>query len=185
MNNNKNKIVLLGDAAVGKTSLIIRWTSQKFENSRVPTIGASYVPFFITNSDGTQQKIELWDTAGTELFRSVVPMYSRGSIGAFIVFDLTKKESFLNISNWIKLLPEKIPIMIIGNKLDLNLNREINFEDVNNYCKLNDFLYFEVSALTGEGVDESFLTLINKCIIINPNTKFITSNNLNNKKNCC
>ena len=173
MNNNdiiKFKISIIGNSGVGKTCIIKKFlNSDKFDLRKEipsPTIGFNpYVHY--TTLDGQKLVIEFVDTIGTEQFKSIAKSSLRGSHGLLIVFDLTNEESFDNIIYWVNQAKEVVDIKIvdvtmIGNKCDLE--RKVSKERIENFKRKNNlnikFSYFETSALTGEGISECMLNVI-------------------------
>ena len=121
------KTIIVGDGAVGKTALSLRFTEDKFQDSYKMTIG---VDFSIKRMvmGGKKVKIQLWDTGGQERFSKIRPLYYRGALGCLIVFDVTNKVSFGNLAMWFKEVQDNcitIPILLIGNKIDLK-NRQVS-----------------------------------------------------------
>lgn len=116
------KLVLLGEAAVGKSSLVLRFVSNDFQENKEPTIGAAFLTQKCTIGERTI-KYEIWDTAGQERFASLAPMYYRNAQAAIVVYDITKPASFIKARHWVKELHEQanrdITIALVGNKLDL------------------------------------------------------------------
>lgn len=163
--SEKNKIVILGDSSVGKTALIQRWVSNDWNPNLSPTVGAAYIQRNY-DYDGKVYKIEVWDTAGEEKYRSIAPIYSKNAFGAIIVFDLTSKESMYHVQDWISCLEMNgdIPIVVAANKSDLEDSRELSLEEAMLYIQEMNLVVFETSALTGVGVDETFGHLINEAI---------------------
>ena len=160
----KLKIVLLGDSGVGKTNLISRYISNKFEKDTKSTIGVEFFcKTFKVNKDKII-KMELWDTAGQERYKSITSVYYKGAKGAFIVYDITSKKSFDNIDKWITEIKEKnnneVKLVIIGNKIDLDNNREITFEEAKNKFKDKNILLIETSALNDTNVNEAFTSMV-------------------------
>ena len=153
------KIILLGDIAVGKTSIIARYINNSFEDNYKCTIQADQQTKIIKEDENTFIKLNIWDTVGQEKFRSLTRQYYNGCHGAIIVFDLTNKKSFDYIPNWIdeiKNFGDKNTIIIIlGNKSDLTSEREISQNEIKN--KLEDeYFYFEVSAKNGNNISMVF-----------------------------
>jgi small GTP-binding protein len=153
------KSVIVGDSAVGKTSLLLRFTTDVFEEDVPCTLGVEFMSKIIDTKTRTIE-LQLWDTAGQELFRSVTRGYYRGSIAAFLVFDITRRESFTNIPRWIgdvqsAARPDAI-LVLIGNKLDLATARDVTREEATELAKKNNMMYFETSALSGESIEIAF-----------------------------
>lgn len=149
-----SKIIIVGEASVGKTSILDRWLHDSFSKNTAPTIGAGMSPVQIP-VDGVNYSFHVWDTAGTPQFRSVVPMYCRKAVIALIVFDITNKASFDTISEWYHFVKENAnPIFIlIGNKIDQPELRQVQrFEAEQLADDLLKCQYVEVSALTSEGI---------------------------------
>lgn len=162
MSDLKNKIVILGDSGVGKTSLINQWIKGQFSDNQNPTIGAGYYEKII-EFQNTEQKVQIWDTAGEERFQAMAPIYSQGSLGALIVFDLTRSDTMYHIPNWIKCLQlnGNIPIVIAGNKSDLEDQRQVSTDEALEYMSKLGYQFFETCANNGSGVDEVFTQIIN------------------------
>ena len=157
--DNGNKIVMLGDAMVGKTALVLRFTMGMFNPSQLSTIGAGSHEYLYTEDD-TNYTIHIWDTAGSETYKSMTPIYARDAIGAIIVFDLTSFDTFKNIDEWRSFIDPSIPLIIVGNKSDLKGDRAVTFMDGINAASQRGIDYIETSAFTGEEVDSAFLRII-------------------------
>ena len=155
-----NKIVFLGDSSAGKTSIVQRYMNKVFYSYQEPTVGAAFVSF---NSKVNNKKVnfQIWDTAGQERYRSLASMYYRGCDFAIIVFDMSIHNSFNSVKSWIRELDSKTPEcnkIIVGNKVDLKIAvDQHSITEFINYYKLE---YFEVSAKTGENIDELFNYII-------------------------
>ena len=171
MNYDKTcQILLIGDSSVGKTSLIQRYANGIFKEEYLATVGLDYYTKqeMINNINVL---VKLWDTAGQERFKALTPNYFRNAEGVVLAYDVTNSESFENLKFWINSiksnLGEKnifIPIIIIGNKIDMEDMRDITKEDANKFAKENNYKYFETSAKTGEGVDEAIRDLVNQVL---------------------
>ena len=171
MNYDKTcQILIIGDSSVGKTCLIQRYANGIFKEDYTTTVGLD----FHTKQEMINNltvSIKLWDTAGQERFKALTPSFFRNAEGVVLAYDVTNSESFDNLKFWINSIKtnlfEKnifIPIIIIGNKIDLEDMRDISKDIANKFAKENNFKYFETSAKTGEGVDEAFRDLVNQIL---------------------
>ncbi|OHT11234.1 Ras-related protein Rab-6A [Tritrichomonas foetus] len=151
------KVVILGTSNVGKTCLIHRWISGTFPVNQTQTIGSAYFSQII-EVDGRSYDVNIWDTAGQEQFHSLTPVYCQGSSAGLIVFDITNVDSFSEVESYIDLIQgvNNSTFMIVGNKLDLKDKRAISYESGVEFAKKRGVTYLEVSAVSGQGVDEMF-----------------------------
>eukprot|EP00922_Rhytidocystis_sp_ex-Travisia-forbesii_P070089 GHVS01104769.1.p1 GENE.GHVS01104769.1~~GHVS01104769.1.p1 ORF type:complete len:232 (+),score=26.22 GHVS01104769.1:52-696(+) len=153
------KLVLLGDASVGKSCLVVRFAKDEFYEYQEPTIGAAFMTQSVTLPDSVV-KFEIWDTAGQERYRSLAPMYYRGAAAAVIVYDITCKESFDGAKSWVNELQAvhspDIVIALAGNKDDLESGRAVDYELASQYAADNQIMYMETSAKSGHNVNELF-----------------------------
>jgi small GTP-binding protein len=151
----KGKVVLVGDHSVGKTSLLLAGQKQAIDGV-TPTINASTVSLTIA-CQGTEVKLNFWDTAGQEVYRSFVPMFVRGSEVALIVFDVGEPTSFHNLADWVSLFDDlprgQCQIVVVANKAD-RPQWSVVMEDVTKYCAARKFPIYVTSALSGDGVPE-------------------------------
>ena len=175
------KLLTLGDSNVGKSCLALRFMGQKFDDHPFPTIAIDFKAKII-NFNNTPIKVLIWDTAGQEKYQSMAKTYYNGANGIMLVFDISAKKSFDRIEFWLKELEENerfenLFIVLVGNKVDLNNNREVSFEEADNYAKQHNINYYEVSAKTNQGVDQMFDDLINGA------TKKLFSNTSKNEGN--
>merc|ERR1719146_246863 len=143
MSNNRGchfKLVLLGDSAVGKSCLVVRFVRDEFFEFQEPTIGAAFLTQSVAVDTGTV-KFEIWDTAGQERYRSLAPMYYRGAAAAIVVYDITKKDSFNGAKSWEKELQRRgdpnVVIALAGNKADMENKRKVQTEEAQQYAKEN------------------------------------------------
>ncbi|KAG0181478.1 hypothetical protein DFQ28_011265 [Apophysomyces sp. BC1034] len=175
------KLVLLGEAAVGKSSLVVRFVSRDYIENREPTIGAAFLTQKCTVDDRTI-KFEIWDTAGQERFHSLAPMYYRNAQAAIVVYDVTKAASLNKAKSWVKELQRQanlhIVIALVGNKIDLveeenpgqgqteedeeSVSRQVPTEEAAAYAAEAGLLFFETSARTGANVDQVFVGIANE-----------------------
>ena len=160
---SSRKLVLLGESAVGKSSLALRFCRNVFDDYRESTIGAAFLTQTLQLGPNTL-KYELWDTAGQERYKSLAPMYYRNAHAAVVVYDLTSQASLLKAKAWIAELARQadpgIVICLAGNKLDLApTQRQVSLEEAQKYAEEEGLLWIECSAKSGEGVDQLFLSI--------------------------
>eukprot|EP00440_Ansanella_granifera_P028946 gb/GFBE01031443.1/.p1 GENE.gb/GFBE01031443.1/~~gb/GFBE01031443.1/.p1 ORF type:complete len:202 (+),score=60.77 gb/GFBE01031443.1/:1-606(+) len=150
------KLVLLGDASVGKSCLVVRFAKGEFYEYQEPTIGAAFMTQTVSLPSEVV-KFEIWDTAGQERYKSLAPMYYRGAAAAVIVYDITSKESFDAAKSWVaELQSTDTLIALAGNKSDLEGSRAIEKEVARAYAEQMGILYMETSAKSGQNVNELF-----------------------------
>ncbi|CAM9290950.1 ras-related protein Rab-5A-like [Lampetra fluviatilis] len=159
------KLVLLGESAVGKSSLVLRFVKGQFHEFQESTIGAAFLTQTVSLDD-TTVKFEIWDTAGQERYHSLAPMYYRGAQAAIVVYDITNQDSFARAKTWVKELQRQanptIVIALSGNKADLASQRMVEFEEAQGYAEENGLLFMETSAKTAMNVNEVFLAIAKK-----------------------
>ena len=157
------KIVLIGDTSVGKTNILSKYLTDEFDPESKATVGVEFGTknFKIENNI---VKVQIWDTAGQERYRSITNAYYKGAKGALLVYDITNKKSFDNLDRWISDLKtngdEKISIVLLGNKSDLESQRVISTEEGKNKAELFKFAFMETSALNGSNIEKAFDELI-------------------------
>ena len=186
------KVVLLGESAVGKSSLVLRFVKRQFSEFHETTIGAAFLTQTV-QVDDTTVKFEIWDTAGQERYHSLAPMYYRGAQAALIVYDITAKDSFLKAQNWVRELQRQanssIVIALVGNKLDLAAtNRNVEFSEAKAFADDNGLLFMETSAKTAVNVIEVFTAIakrLPKGGINEPRGIKPGDEEKNSKKSCC
>ena len=155
------KYIIIGDSSVGKSSLISSLMNGSFKKEYTTTIGVDFASKMIVVGDNLV-KIQIWDTAGQEAFKSITKSYYRGAIGCLIVFDITSIKSFENVKTWLfdvnhSNRSDKRQIMIIGNKKDLEKYRAVSKQEIDNLLStLENVKYFETSAYDIESVDKCF-----------------------------
>ena len=200
------KLVIIGDSGVGKTNILSRYLNDEFSLTSKATVGVEFGSTMV-KKNGKLIKLQIWDTAGQERYKSITTSYYKGAKGAFVVYDITNKKTFKNIDKWILELKangsEDILIILIGNKLDLEKNREVNAEEVKKKAEELNAAYFETSALNGSNIEHAFDVIVeemfnrfgkeeiekkegkeknNKAVNIDVNDK---NNNDKNKGGCC
>jgi len=176
------KIVIIGDSGVGKTNIITRYTRNEFDLSLKSTIGVEFSTKKVNINDKII-KIQFWDTAGQERYRAITSSYYRGVHGIVLVFDISNYASFENINNWINEINSNcelnIPILLIGNKLDLEIKRQVPKEKAIELSNKYNFIFIETSALSGENIQISIDELINKIYSMHGEKKI--NNQIENK----
>lgn len=160
---SSRKLVLLGESAVGKSSLALRFCRNVFDDYRESTIGAAFLTQTLQLGPNTL-KYELWDTAGQERYKSLAPMYYRNAHAAVVVYDITSAPSLLKAKAWIAELARQadpgIIICLAGNKLDLAATqRQVSVEEAQKYAQEEGLLWIECSAKSGDGVEQLFLDI--------------------------
>ena len=154
------KYIIIGDAAVGKSNLLLRYVHGQFKPEYQLTIG---VEFGAKNIEISSKifRIQIWDTAGQENFRSITRAYYKNSVCALVVYDISSRDSFNNVMSWIEdcknQSPKTIFIVLIGNKSDLDDKRQVSYEEGKELAEKNELLFFESSAKEGINVDEIFV----------------------------
>ena len=185
------KILLLGDSSVGKTCFLMRYTDNTFQEIHMSTIGLDYKLKNVQLDDGKIVKIQIWDTAGQDRFRSITKNYYKGAHGIILIYDITNKKSFENVRNWINQIKEeaseKVSIILVGNKIDDEEHRVVPTVEGEKLSKELGLMFFECSAKSGINIDSTFNELV-KTTVENY-SKVIKGEKLKNKKNgkkgCC
>ena len=175
------KILLLGDSGVGKSSLLLRYTKNEFLTDMRSTIGVEFGLKYI-KINNLQLKVQIWDTAGMERYRSITNAYYKGARGVIAVYDICRKKSFESVDKWIEDFKSKAEedavILLIGNKNDLNDKREVSEEEAEIKAKKNKFGFMETSAKDNNNVQKAFETLFEEII-----KKYKEKNDINDNKN--
>ena len=160
------KILLLGDSEVGKSCFLMRYADNVFVDNCITTIGLDYKLKYVQLDSGQVIKVQLWDTAGQDRYRTIAKNYYKGSHGILLLYDVTKTSSFENIREWIKDIREEVYekaiIFLIGNKIDKKDQIKIKTEDAEKLAEEFNIPFFEASAKSGENVDEIFKALYKK-----------------------
>ena len=156
----RHKIIFVGDAGVGKTTIISRIMDNPFSESYEPSIGVDFMSKNI-KFHGQNIKLQMWDTAGQEKYKGLIPSYVRNSSVVFLVYDISSKLSFDNIPKWINFIKtiENTTLVLCGNKIDLS-NREVTKEEGTNLAQKEGITFFEVSAKTDENIKNMFYNVV-------------------------
>ena len=153
------KFIIVGDSSVGKSNILLRFSRNVFDPGHQATLGIEFANKHLIYNN-TDYLIQIWDTAGQENFRSVTRAYYKASAVAMVVYDITKEETFQHIQTWLKdckeLAPRTVLLILVGNKSDLEDQRVISKERGENLAKENSMMFFETSALNGNGIEEAF-----------------------------
>ena len=154
------KYIIIGDAAVGKSNLLLRYVHGQFKPEYQLTIGVEFGAKNI-EIDSKMFRIQVWDTAGQENFRSITRAYYKNSVCALVVYDISSRDSFNNVMTWIEdcrnQSPKTIFIVLVGNKCDLEDKRQVTYEEGKELADKNELLFFESSAKDGINVDDIFI----------------------------
>ncbi|XP_027162530.1 ras-related protein Rab2BV-like [Coffea eugenioides] len=157
------KIVLIGDSGVGKSNILSRFTRNEFCLESKSTIGVEFATRTL-QVEGKTVKAQIWDTAGQERYRAITSAYYRGAVGALLVYDITKRQTFENVNRWLRELRDhadsNIVIMLAGNKSDLNYLRAVPEQDARLLAEKEGLSFLETSALEALNVERAFQTIL-------------------------
>ncbi|KAK2384590.1 Ras-related protein Rab-11A [Trifolium repens] len=157
------KVVLIGDSAVGKSQILARFSRNEFSLDSKSTIGVEFQTRTLV-IDHKTVKAQIWDTAGQERYRAVTSAYYRGAVGAMLVYDITKRQTFDHIPRWLEELrnhaDKNIVIILVGNKSDLENQRDVPTEDAKEFAEKEGLFFLETSALQATNVEASFMTVL-------------------------
>ena len=193
--DDKCQLLIIGNSIVGKTSILTKYTTKTYNENYLATVG---LDFFTKDEiiDDKTIRIKIWDTAGQERYKAITKCFFQRAQGIIIVFDVTNKKSFEDLKIWIDSINsqskltedlENMPIIIIGNKIDIP-KRVIDKETALNFAKEQNLDYYETSAKTGEGIDSAIKDLVKKVMVYNrkkngrDNLKLIENSQ---KRKCC
>lgn len=190
------KILIIGNSSVGKSNILLRYTDNVFNDSFLPTIG---VDFKIKNMTVNNQRVKLniWDTAGQERFKTITSTYYKGSHGIVLVYDITDRESFNNINNWINEVKRNasgnVSMLLVGNKCDLEDERVVSTKEGQEYAKAVGMSYLETSAKADLNIRETFNVLAKHIHELLPESQKFDEKMINSasirakkkKKGCC
>ena len=151
--------MLIGDSGVGKSNLLSRFTRNEFNLDSKSTIGVEFATRSI-QVDSKTIKAQIWDTAGQERYRAITSAYYRGAVGALLVYDISKHQTYDNVTRWLKELRDhadtNIVIMLVGNKSDLRHLRAVPTDDAKEFASQNGLSFIETSALDASNVELAF-----------------------------
>jgi small GTP-binding protein len=185
------KLLVLGDSAVGKSCLLMRFCESKFDNNFVITIGVDFKSKIIQRQ-GQKIRLQIWDTAGQERFRTITPAYYKAGQGVLLVYDITEPSSFENVKFWLSQLEEfntDAKKILVGNKVDRSADRKVSEEAGAALAKEFNMDFFETSAKINKNVDEAFLTLADMAAVelglaTGPDKGFKIGSDGDKKKKC-
>eukprot|EP01138_Halocafeteria_seosinensis_P007656 gb/GECG01007824.1/.p1 GENE.gb/GECG01007824.1/~~gb/GECG01007824.1/.p1 ORF type:complete len:198 (+),score=19.90 gb/GECG01007824.1/:1-594(+) len=163
------KVVLLGEARVGKTSILLRYLNNEFNEHQKSTTNAMYNEKQVI-TDSSRCNLKIWDTAGQEWFHSLTPIYYRGANGAILVYDVTDQKSFERVQTWVKelkkIVGEGIAISIAGNKCDMTKQWVVKKQEASSYAKGIGATHQLTSAKSGQGVEQVFTNLVQGMLLV-------------------
>jgi len=184
------RVVLCGDVSVGKSSLIQRFSQRKFTEGLSSTLAGAFNSQYV-KVDNQLVCLEIWDTAGSERYRSVIPSFFRNVSAVIIVYDVTNRDSFDSLDSWVEFSknngPECVPLFIIGNKIDLFNHRAVSSDEAQIFCNTNNINFcFEASAKSGEFVDDIFSHVASiPAVIVNESSNVANVIDLKKGDSCC
>lgn len=196
------KYIIVGDSSVGKSCLLLQFTDKRFKKDHDITIGVEFGTRLI-DINNQKIKLQIWDTAGQESFKSITRCYYRGSAGALLVYDITKRETFEHIVKWLEEIKNaanpNITIMLIGNKSDLESSRKVSTEEAMLFANKHGLMFIETSAKTSVNVELAYINTanniyknINDGLQLNENNgirlgelQYYTNNAIVDRRYCC
>ena len=176
------KVLLLGDSTVGKTCFLLQYTDKTFQDIHLSTIGLDRRSKSMVLKSGKNVKIEIWDTAGQDRFRSIAKNYYKSANGVILIYDVTNRQTYDNIAKWISQIQQEVDqrviIYIVGNKIDMENQRKVKTEEGQKIAEEYNFPFAETSAKDGTNINETFEDIVEKI-----DTIFSNMGNKNTKKN--
>jgi len=162
------KMLIVGDSGVGKSSILLRFTDDNFDEDQPCTIGVDF-KIKKMNFGGKRLNLTIWDTAGQEKFRSLTSSYYRGTQGIVLVYDVTNKKSFEHLNLWLREIEtystnEDVVKLLVGNKIDKQDERQVSREQGVNYARSKEMVFIECSAKTRLGIQQTFEELVQKIL---------------------
>jgi len=153
------KYIIIGDTGVGKSCLLLQFIDKRFRQKHEVTIGVEFGARMI-NVDGKNVKLQIWDTAGQESFRSITRSYYRAAAGALLVYDITRRETFTHLARWLDEARQngnpQMSFILVGNKCDMEGERQVSYEEGERFARENDLIFLETSAKTAYNVEDAF-----------------------------
>lgn len=158
------KLLIVGEQAVGKSSMLTRYADNKFTSSYIMTIGIDFKIMSFTSKSGKKIKLHIWDTAGQERFRSITTAYYRGANGVILMYDITNRSTFENVVGWMRTLnnyaSNRIKVILVGNKIDMESNRQVSYEEGKALADKLKIPFAEVSVREDINIKETFSLII-------------------------
>lgn len=154
------KIALIGDSGIGKSSILIRFTENNFKDDTSSTIGVDFKIVSVSLGDGTNAKMQIWDTCGSERFKSLTSSFIKSCPAFLLIFDITKYKSFKNLENWMNIINENTSpklLCLIGNKSDLEDQRQVTHQEALDFARKHNLKYIETSAKTNDNIESVFV----------------------------